>query len=291
MKRRFPCILYALVCGAAMFPGQALAMTGGQAQNLCQGARNGNAADLLKLRKAATRADRSAESWLGVYYGTEKHFSEAVYWTRKAALQGDGQSAFVMGGAYYYGNGVPVNDRKAVHWYRKAAALDYAGAGRMLARAEFRLGKACHAAGRGNQQEEAKAAYWYRRAALHGNAQAENRLGYAYFSGQGVPQSDEQAVYWYRKAAAQGNAGAENNLGVACETGRGLPRDYAQALRWYGRAARHGDTGAETNLGVVYYQGKGVAADEAAALRWWRKAAAAGDRRAQRYLRAVGGSR
>lgn len=39
-----------------------------------------------------------------------------------------------------------------------------------------------------------------------GNAQAQARLGKAYYQGRGVQQDYAQAVQWFEKAAAQGSA-------------------------------------------------------------------------------------
>lgn len=51
-----------------------------------------------------------------------------------------------------------------------------------------------------------------REKAEHGDADAQNTLGFCYEHGHGVPQDYGQAVSWWLKSAAQGNDTAKNNL-------------------------------------------------------------------------------
>lgn len=53
----------------------------------------------------------------------------------------------------------------------------------------------------------------WRPLAEKGNAEAQNRIGMAYFLGQGVPADYAEAVKWFRIAAEQGMALAQGNLG------------------------------------------------------------------------------
>ena len=67
-------------------------------------------------------------------------------------------------------------------------------------------------------------------AAAAGGAEAENRLGLAYFNGEIVKQDFVQARQWFEKAAAQGYRAAEYNLGVIYDDGDGVAPDAAQAF-------------------------------------------------------------
>ena len=60
-----------------------------------------------------------------------------------------------------------------------------------------------------------------KRQAESGDAKAQARLGYSYFSGRGVPKNYAQAEVWWRKAADQGDANAQYNLGALYDQGRG----------------------------------------------------------------------
>jgi TPR repeat protein len=53
--------------------------------------------------------------------GVKEDQTEAVYWYRKAAEQGDANAQFQMGKRYAEGKGVEANDVEAFNWYFKAA--------------------------------------------------------------------------------------------------------------------------------------------------------------------------
>ena len=78
-------------------------------------------------------------------------------------------------------------------------------------------------------------------AAEHGNAQAQNGLGFMYAQGKGVPQDDAEAVRWYRMAAEQGFTEAQTGLGVMYAQGKGVPQDYVEAYKWFDLPATKGD--------------------------------------------------
>ncbi|WP_226857487.1 tetratricopeptide repeat protein [Acidithiobacillus concretivorus] len=314
--------LLALVGALGLVSPAARAMTSEQAHQLCLQARAGNSAALSDLTLAAQKGNRSAENWLGVYYGLEHKYSVAVPWTRKAALQGDPLAEFVMGSVYYYGNGVAKNPGKAVYWLQLAVDQGFQKGEGMLKQAQEKL-KATAA----NSHPSAPASSAATDSApanppvpavtSHANTQtaqtparkpastitvaqhipapkiqplnpsAENQRGYAYYSGQGQPQNYAKAVYWFRKAALQGNASAENNLGVAYNHGQGVPKNLAKAFYWYQKAAQQGNPSGETNLGVAYYEGDGTPSNTPNALHWWKLAANQGDQRAQSYLSVV----
>ena len=66
--------------------------------------------------------------------------------------------------------------------------------------------------GFGVAKDEVAAVNWHRKAAEHGNAKAQNNLGFLYQYGFGVAKDEVAAVNWYRKAAEQGNKGAISQL-------------------------------------------------------------------------------
>jgi hypothetical protein len=52
---------------------------------------------------------------------------------QKRAQQGDASAQYYLGDAYYYGKGVPQDDKKAGEWFLKAAAQGHAAAQHRLA--------------------------------------------------------------------------------------------------------------------------------------------------------------
>jgi len=73
-----------------------------------------------------------------------------------------------LGYCYFYGQGVPKDEAKAVYWYRRAAK-----AGDNKAQYNLAL---CYAAGEGVGKSQKWANYWLRRAASQGHLQAKKRL-------------------------------------------------------------------------------------------------------------------
>jgi hypothetical protein len=87
-----------------------------------------------------------------------------------------------------------------------------------------------------------------RKAAERGDAEAQYKLGLAYFEGEGVRQDQTEAVKWFRKAAEQGHANAQSNLGAAYFEGDGVKQDRAEAVKWYRKAAEQGHAPAQSAL-------------------------------------------
>ncbi|MFP3677266.1 TonB family protein [Pseudomonas sp. SIMBA_041] len=123
-----------------------------------------------------------------------------------------------------------------------------------------------------------------RQLAEKGDAEAQAKLGSAYYLGDGVPQNYSQALNWSLKAAEKGQPEAENILGVLYREGNGVVKDEQKANEWNFKAAEHGFAPAQTNAGAAYALGQGVAQDYNKALVWFRKAAEQGDARACLYL-------
>jgi TPR repeat protein len=67
-----------------------------------------------------------AQSLVGFAYhygeGVPVDNAESVAWYRKAAVQGHADSQYELGRAYCIGEGVPVDKAAGVDWYHKAAA-------------------------------------------------------------------------------------------------------------------------------------------------------------------------
>ena len=57
--------------------------------------------------------------------GVPKDYTQAVYWYRKAADQGEAIAQYNLGWCYEKGQGVTKDINQAVEWYRKAARQGY----------------------------------------------------------------------------------------------------------------------------------------------------------------------
>jgi len=135
----------------------------------------------------------------------EKDYALKTFeWYQKAATQGNATAQYNLGFMYATGEGIPIDDSKAIEWYQKAAVQGNADA-------QTNLG-ARYMIGDGVPKDAVKGMEWLRKAAAQGNADAQNRLGVMYAFGVGVPKDVAMAVKWFRKAAAQGNAYAQDYL-------------------------------------------------------------------------------
>lgn len=122
--------------------------------------------ELLKLAK--TNHVYSQYQLGELYANVLDHSTNAEYWTKKAAHQGNDMGMNQLGLLYRRGFGVLPNDKEAVAWFRMAAEKGYANAmynyGRM-----YELGE-------GIEKSTDKARYWYEKSAKKGHLSAQARL-------------------------------------------------------------------------------------------------------------------
>ncbi len=156
------------------------------------------------------------------------------------AKEGHAAAMTAMGLIYDKGQGVLLNSKEAVMWFRLAAdGGDKDGMyhlGRMLAQ------------GRGGRQHFATAATWLQKAADLGQHDAQYLLAALYERGQGVVQNESTAAAWYSLAAAGHNVEAQARLGHLYHMGKGVPQNKERAtLLLYG-ATMAGHKGAQEEL-------------------------------------------
>lgn len=112
--------------------------------------------------------------------------------------------------------------------------------------------------------------------ALHGNRNAQNKLGTAYAYGEDVPRDPAEAARWFHRAAEQGHPLAQFFLGLSYAEGQGVRRDLAVAADYYRRSAEQGYPLAQLNFGFMHARGEGRPVDETEALVWFALAARGG---------------
>jgi len=113
-----------------------------------------------------------------------------------------------LGMTHYNGQGVPEDEKQAIHWWKKAAAQGYA-------EAMFQLGSAYlfgSQAAKFVPDPDREAATWYFQAASSGHAEAQYHLGLLFLAGKGVLENRQEAARWMRKAAGQGHPEARKAL-------------------------------------------------------------------------------
>lgn len=115
------------------------------------------------------------------------------------------------------------------------------------------------------------------RAAEAGDADAQNDVGKAYFSGDGVEKNPGKALEWFRWSAKNGSVHGQYNLAAHYTLGIVVEKDPAEGFKWYLKAARGGFPKAEGEVGYMLYNGIGCQRNDAYAVGWAKRAAAGGD--------------
>ena len=129
-----------------------------------------------------------------------------------AANKGDAESQFLLGRAYYRGEGVSQNYAKALDLYRAAATQGNLKAENNLA--------SMYSNGQGTRPDRVEAAKWYRKAAEQGAALAEYNLATILEEGADADKNVPEAAQWLEKAGNQGIYAAQAALGRGS---RGIP--------------------------------------------------------------------
>ncbi|WP_302983613.1 tetratricopeptide repeat protein [uncultured Muribaculum sp.] len=145
--------------------------------------------------------DKNAQFQIGYMYdnglGTTQSYTDAAYWYRKAAEQGEASAQCYLGIMYSYGRGITQSYTDALYWYRKAAKQGYATA-------QNNLGY-MYLNGKGVDKSNADAVYWFRKAAEQRDILGQANLGYCYYYGKGVEINKQEAYRLIKLAADQGN--------------------------------------------------------------------------------------
>ncbi|MCL2405383.1 MAG: sel1 repeat family protein, partial [Defluviitaleaceae bacterium] len=199
--------------------------------------------------KAAELGHANMQNWVAGFYRTgatiqgamhdgerdantleiPRDYDMAMYWYRRAALQGHSGAQTSLGVMYVMGEGTAVDTTQAVYWYRHAAAQGHAIA-------QGNLGIS-YILGEGVDQCYQQAAYWFRQSAELDNSPAQVNLAWMYENGHIGPPDLELSFYWNHRAAALGNTIAQNNIGLMYMQGRGVKQCYDQAIYWFRRTA------------------------------------------------------
>jgi len=227
-----------------------------------------------------------------------------------SAKLGDAEPQYLLGTMYQTGEGVDIDYRVAMGWYRLAAEQG-------LAKAQFKLGLSyqygfasnpsypksffdvtskltrylhdydtdtainVYAEDHGIDVDFEKAVYWYELAAKHGDAKAQYKLGLFYFFDVFVQRSHPKAFGYFMMAAEQGLAKSQDEVGRLLVSGIGCEEDMAEGIRWLRLAAEQEYLPSILTMASYCHRGKGMPQSNAESLKWYRKSAALGDKDSQ----------
>jgi len=183
--------------------------------------------------------------------GVDEDEQRAVMHLQQAAEMGHADASVLLGVAYHHGCGIEIDKRAAEDWFRKAAEMGHAEALHELGLLQTDSGNKEEAAGN------------FHLAADKGHDDAAKSLADFYRFGEGVEQSDENAIHWYRIAAERGVGAAYVDLGDLYQTGEGVDPDEFEAYHSYQKAVSIDESNANAwaRIGDMYYLGIGVAED------------------------------
>ena len=246
-------------------------------------ASDGNHTKAAQYTISAARNDHAAGRWeLSRLYadgqGLRAHSGLAMVHQIKAAELGHAEAQFQCGICYERGlGGVAQSDATALHWYRRAAAQDHAGAMRSLAElvAQY-AGPTKGPAGRGADWAQVELALLTRAgrgvapsldryadlveaAANQGGdclEEAAFLTGECYDRGTGVEENADDAAFWYQAAAERGHREAQYRLAECTRVGRGVLLDTEEAAKWFLLAAEGGHVDAQYRCALLCEAGK-----------------------------------
>ncbi|MDR3683857.1 MAG: caspase family protein [Geothrix sp.] len=262
----------------------------GLAYHRGQGLPRNDSEALLQFLQAADLGYAPAMAYLGRMYtfgwGTPVQVRKALEYFQKAAEAGDPLGQNGMGFMYLRGvpeAGIEKDPRQAFRWFQLAAEQGLGIALKNVADA-YRLGQ-------GVTPDQGRAVLYARRAqealvkaADSGDVDAMAWLANLLETGPEAARDLDLAASWYRKAAEQGDAMAQRSLSLMFLAGRGVAKDEAQAATWMRRAAEQGNAQAQNDLGAMCAKGLGLAKSEEQAVLWYRQAAEQGEVHAQYNL-------
>ena len=160
----------------------------------------------------------------------EKKYKEALPVLSSAAEAGHPEAIFQVAVIYEKGLGMWFADNeKALHWYRKAAALKNPAAALKIADAIYN----------GDYKASAlRMLEFYLLAAESGNPSVNYEVALLYQNGfKEIKPDDAKALQYLQRAAELGLPEAMYDLGVRYEKGQGVPFNSKTSLFWIKKAA------------------------------------------------------
>jgi TPR repeat protein len=244
--------------------------------------------------------------------GVPKDFTQAAYWYRKAADQGNPGAQVYIGYMYAIGIGVSKDTSEAIRWYRRATSSKSSAAEVSLAGFYMR--------GEGVKQDTAEAWRLLKSAEEKGSGRADAYLGIANYLGLGVPRDYAAAEAWFkagvkrhdqvaecllaaldanepgrvpnlaneekllRLSAAGGYVEGIHSLGLLLVNHPALPQTEGEATNLLTASAQSGYWASSAALGILSRDGRLLAKDQRAAYRWFRIAVLQGGAPAETLL-------
>jgi TPR repeat protein len=204
--------------------------------------------ELDALEERAARGDAEAQFQLGRAYfrgeGVPKDEKKAFEWIEKSAEQGNIDAINSMGYLALHGEGEARDEEQAVVWFERGVEAD-SPVSKLNLGLILRQGKKI-------KLDNEKSLELMHAAAVDGLPQAKAYLGRLYFGGDRLMGSDyEKARPFLLEAAGAGDAVCQNMLGILSRDGIGPKarfRDRKEAEAWFRKSAMQNHLKAQSNL-------------------------------------------
>ncbi|OHT10846.1 hypothetical protein TRFO_19738 [Tritrichomonas foetus] len=174
------------------------------------------------------------------------------------ANSNDANALNKLGDMYLDGDGVPIEPKKALECFKKAAEL-----GHSEAQSNYGV---CIQEGIGQEEDKATGAIFLKRSAEQGNIHGIANYGVALSKGDGVEVNIEKAEYYLKKAADLGNSYAQVEYGLLLQEQKSKPEKVVEGIKYIKMAADQGDPDGLCTFGVCLAFGDGIEKNEELAM-------------------------
>ncbi len=194
----------------------------------------------LSMTVGVKRIDSEVPSFIGdkILEDNRTQTRGSVSTIRLQAENGVASAQYNLGRMYELGIKLPIDKKRAMEWYEKAAEQGFAAA-------EYRLGISL-LYGADEVHDEPEGKKWLASAASHGQPAAKNMMTILRDKDDdGIQHGISLAVRWYFERALEDDGEAAFHLGKIYEYGWGVKLDIAEAIKWYRGASQAGNAEAK----------------------------------------------
>ena len=193
------------------------------------------------LRKAAEAEDQDALELLIAEYKTSIPASEYVKHVKRLADKENERALITLAIMYMTGDGVEVNQKKAVELTKKAWSQGVVGAGLMLALLY--------------KDEASKTSLsWMKKGAEAGDRIAQYEWAEILFAGEYTKKNEKEGLRWLRLSAEAGYPLAQYELGRQYYDGFLVEKNHEIAFEWFRKSAKQDYMYAQYKVGVIMYR-------------------------------------
>jgi len=181
------------------------------------------------------------------------------------ALSGSDTAQVDIAFAYIDGDGVQINNKRAIPWLRIAANKNNNEAEKTLSAIYFNAAREEHG------QDKYKIAFqWNLLQAKKGNKRAQYIIASLYEDGLGIKKDLNKAFEWYLKSAKNGHIKSQRNIGSAYLVGTTVKKDENKSFIWFKRAAENGEEDSMFFIGRYYRDGIVTAKNLVKSYQWMK---------------------